>query len=175
MNAIDWRTRKSKLFNDYIQALFFILFSNELFLFFLPCSSFEGSFIHISDQGLRKVLYQKVSLYIYIQHGTFNSRRCALQIVAAFPEGWMSSGQISRDVNLSFSKFLIVEDLVSAMKKKLEKEAMEQEIDEQTTMLCFGFGFGFGFGRGFFSFLDVCGLSLSFSFAFFFFFFSLSS
>ncbi|TEB33986.1 hypothetical protein FA13DRAFT_1754027 [Coprinellus micaceus] len=45
------------------------------------------------EQGGRKVLYQK--------------------IVAAFPEGWMSSGQISRDV--------------SAMKKRFEKEAMEME------------------------------------------------
>ena len=26
----------------------------------LPCSSLEGSVIQISDQGLRKVLYQKV-------------------------------------------------------------------------------------------------------------------
>ena len=49
----------------------------------------------------------------------------------------MSSGQISRDgafhlMPLFFYifNFLIVEDLVSAMKKKLEKEAMEQEIDE---------------------------------------------
>ena len=50
----------------------------------------------------------------------------------------MSSGQISRDgafyppFFLSFFFFLIIEGdhLVSAMKKKLEKEAMEQEIDE---------------------------------------------
>ena len=48
----------------------------------------------------------------------------------------MSSGQISRDgafllMRPVHSKLLIVEgDLVSAMKKKLEKEAMEQEIDE---------------------------------------------
>ena len=49
----------------------------------------------------------------------------------------MSSGQISRDGSFHLTlhffnfKFLIVEgDLVSAMKKKLEKEAMEQEIDE---------------------------------------------
>jgi hypothetical protein len=37
----------------------------------------EGSNNQVSEQGLRKGLYQK--------------------IVAAFPEGWMSSGQISRD------------------------------------------------------------------------------
>ncbi|KZP33049.1 hypothetical protein FIBSPDRAFT_847657 [Athelia psychrophila] len=53
----------------------------------------EGTPTQVSEQGLRKNLYQK--------------------IVAAFPEGWMSSGQISRDV--------------SAMKKKLEKEAMDNE------------------------------------------------
>ena len=33
---------------------------------------------------------------------------------------------------------------MSAMKKKLEEEVMEQEIDELITMLCFGFGFGPG-------------------------------
>jgi len=73
-----------------------VLISNECCRLENEKNSLEGSVIQISDQGLRKVLYQK--------------------IVAAFPEGWMSSGQISRDV--------------SAMKKKLEKEAMEQEIDE---------------------------------------------
>ncbi|THH27008.1 hypothetical protein EUX98_g7180, partial [Antrodiella citrinella] len=46
----------------------------------------------VSEQGVRKSLYQK--------------------IVAAFPEGWLSSGQISRDV--------------SVMKKKYEKDAMEE-------------------------------------------------
>lgn len=56
-------------------------------------NSLEGSVLQVSEQGLRKILYQKV--------------------VAAFPEGWMNSGQISRDV--------------SAMKKKYEKEAMENE------------------------------------------------
>ncbi|KAF8154221.1 hypothetical protein B0H34DRAFT_720972 [Crassisporium funariophilum] len=73
-----------------------VLLSNECCRLENEKNSLEGSVIQISDQGLRKVLYQK--------------------IVAAFPEGWMSSGQISRDV--------------SAMKKKLEREAMEQEIDE---------------------------------------------
>jgi len=73
-----------------------VLLSNECCRLENEKNSLEGSVIQISDQGLRKVLYQK--------------------IVAAFPEGWMSSGQISRDV--------------SAMKKKLEKEAMEQELDE---------------------------------------------
>jgi hypothetical protein len=56
-------------------------------------NSLEGSASQVSEQGLRKALYQK--------------------ILAAFPEGWMSSGQISREV--------------SVMKKKFEKEAMEDE------------------------------------------------
>jgi len=56
-------------------------------------NTLEGSASLVSEQGLRKALYQK--------------------IVAAFPEGWMSSGQVSREV--------------SVMKKKFEKEAMESE------------------------------------------------
>ncbi|KAF8498185.1 hypothetical protein F5888DRAFT_1803108 [Russula emetica] len=56
-------------------------------------NTLEGSASQVSEQGLRKALYQK--------------------ILAAFPEGWMSSGQISREV--------------SVMKKKFEKEAMEDE------------------------------------------------
>ncbi|CDO75995.1 hypothetical protein BN946_scf184780.g2 [Trametes cinnabarina] len=54
-------------------------------------NALEGSNQVVSDQGVRKTLYQK--------------------IVAAFPEGWLSSGQISREV--------------SVMKKKYEKESME--------------------------------------------------
>jgi len=49
--------------------------------FFFPLralfSTLEGSASQVSEQGLRKALYQK--------------------ILAAFPEGWMSSGQISRE------------------------------------------------------------------------------
>ncbi|KII84232.1 hypothetical protein PLICRDRAFT_46617 [Plicaturopsis crispa FD-325 SS-3] len=60
-------------------------------------NALEGSTLQVSEQGLRKVLYQK--------------------IVAAFPEGWMSSGQISREV--------------STMKKRLEKEAMEAENENE--------------------------------------------
>ncbi|KAH9001819.1 hypothetical protein EDB86DRAFT_2901677 [Lactarius hatsudake] len=56
-------------------------------------NTLEGSTSQVSEQGLRKTLYQK--------------------IVAAFPESWMSSGQVSREV--------------SVMKKKFEKEAMESE------------------------------------------------
>ncbi|KDR78196.1 hypothetical protein GALMADRAFT_209612 [Galerina marginata CBS 339.88] len=73
-----------------------VLLSNECCRLENEKNSLEGSVIQISDQGLRKVLYQK--------------------IVSAYPDGWMSSGQISRDV--------------SAMKKKLEREAMEQENDD---------------------------------------------
>jgi hypothetical protein len=49
-------------------------FSSSLRLLF---STLEGSASQVSEQGLRKALYQK--------------------ILAAFPEGWMSSGQISRE------------------------------------------------------------------------------
>ncbi|KAI8996288.1 hypothetical protein BD414DRAFT_477417 [Trametes punicea] len=56
-------------------------------------NALEGSNQVVSDQGVRKTLYQR--------------------IVAAFPEGWLSSGQISREV--------------SVMKKKYEKESMEIE------------------------------------------------
>ncbi|KAF8182890.1 hypothetical protein BJ912DRAFT_1061445 [Pholiota molesta] len=73
-----------------------VLLSNECCRLENEKNQLEGSVIQVSDQGLRKVLYQK--------------------IVAAYPEGWMSSGQISRDV--------------SAMKKRLEREAMEQADDD---------------------------------------------
>jgi hypothetical protein len=43
-------------------------------------STLEGNNNQVSEQGLRKGLYQR--------------------IVAAFPDGWMSSGQISRDGEL---------------------------------------------------------------------------
>jgi len=56
-------------------------------------NSLEGSNQVVSDQGVRKNLYQK--------------------IVSAFPDGWLSSGQISREV--------------SVMKKKYEKEVMEND------------------------------------------------
>ncbi|KAJ7669216.1 hypothetical protein DFH06DRAFT_1180303 [Mycena polygramma] len=65
-----------------------VLLSNEICRLENEKNSLEGSVLQVSEQGLRKVLYQR--------------------IVSAFPEGWMSSGQISRDV--------------SAMKKKYEKD-----------------------------------------------------
>lgn len=76
-------------------------------------STLEGSVLQVSEQGLRKVLYQK--------------------IVAAFPDGWMSSGQISRDggchavEQLVFAAVFLIDVSVSAMKKRLEKENMENE------------------------------------------------
>ena len=46
--------------------------------------------------------------------GRADAQRSLLeQIVAAFPDGWLSSGQISREV--------------SVMKKKYEKESMEND------------------------------------------------
>ncbi|GJE99895.1 hypothetical protein PsYK624_161700 [Phanerochaete sordida] len=57
-------------------------------------NSLENNHQQVSDQGVRKTLYQK--------------------IVACFPDGWLSSGQISREV--------------SVMKKKYEKE-LENEAE----------------------------------------------
>lgn len=78
---------------------------------FRTASSLEGSTSQVSDQGMRKTLYQK--------------------IVAAFPEGWMSSGQVSREGELNVWLCGSVIDsrsvAVSVMKKKFEKEAMESE------------------------------------------------
>ncbi|EIW76914.1 hypothetical protein CONPUDRAFT_130315 [Coniophora puteana RWD-64-598 SS2] len=70
-----------------------VLLSNECCRLENEKNELEGNNQIVSEQGTRKVLYQK--------------------IVASFPPGWLNSGQISRDV--------------SAMKKKLEKEAMEAE------------------------------------------------
>ncbi|KAF4612449.1 hypothetical protein D9613_003978 [Agrocybe pediades] len=73
-----------------------VLLSNESCRLENEKNQLENSTIQVSEQALRKILYQK--------------------IVAAYPDGWMSSGQISRDV--------------SAMKKRLEKEQMEQDNDD---------------------------------------------
>ncbi|KAH7882101.1 hypothetical protein F5I97DRAFT_1939569 [Phlebopus sp. FC_14] len=70
-----------------------VMLSNECCRLENEKNELEGSNAQVSEQGSRKVLYQK--------------------IVAAFPPGWLNSGQISREV--------------SSMKKKFEKEAMEQE------------------------------------------------
>ncbi|TFK48152.1 hypothetical protein OE88DRAFT_549061 [Heliocybe sulcata] len=70
-----------------------VLLSNECCRIENEKNSLENSPLQVSEQGLRKVLYQK--------------------IVAAYPDGWMSSGHISREV--------------SAMKKRFEKEALENE------------------------------------------------
>ncbi|KAF9228200.1 hypothetical protein BS17DRAFT_773236 [Gyrodon lividus] len=70
-----------------------VMLSNECCRLENERNELEGSNAQVSEQGSRKVLYQK--------------------IVAAFPSGWLNSGQISREV--------------SSMKKKYEKEAMEQD------------------------------------------------
>ncbi|PFH48181.1 hypothetical protein AMATHDRAFT_150462, partial [Amanita thiersii Skay4041] len=92
-----------------------VMLSNECCRLENEKNALEGSVMQVSEQGSRKVLYQK--------------------IVAAFPEGWMSSGQISRDGEYAgcLCFCLVLSDAfgmlvsVSAMKKKLEKEAMENE------------------------------------------------
>ncbi|KAI4528387.1 hypothetical protein K525DRAFT_261582 [Schizophyllum commune Loenen D] len=70
-----------------------VLLSNEVCRLENEKNQLEGSVIQMSEQGMRKVLYQK--------------------IIAAFPDGWVSSGQISRDV--------------SAIKKRLEREQAEDQ------------------------------------------------
>jgi hypothetical protein len=71
MNVVGWRMRKSELLSQLFHV--FISFMALPYLH----SSLEGSVIQVSEQGLRKNLYQK--------------------IVAQFPDGWMSSGHISRE------------------------------------------------------------------------------
>ncbi|KAI0758849.1 hypothetical protein C8Q74DRAFT_266209 [Fomes fomentarius] len=80
---------------DQIKAIIWqlVCLSNECCRIENEKNVLEGSNQIVSDQGVRKTLYQK--------------------IVAAFPDGWLSSGQISREV--------------SVMKKKYEKESMENE------------------------------------------------
>ena len=54
----------------------------------------------------------------------------ALQIVAAFPDGWLSSGQISREgasPSLRAADPRLTRGAVSVMKKKYEKEVMEND------------------------------------------------
>ncbi|EKM76174.1 hypothetical protein AGABI1DRAFT_78898 [Agaricus bisporus var. burnettii JB137-S8] len=70
-----------------------VLLSNECCRLENEKNNLEGSVIQVSEQGSRKNLYQK--------------------IVAQFPDGWMNSGNVSREV--------------SVMKKKYEKETMEGE------------------------------------------------
>jgi len=88
-----------------------VLLSNEACRLENEKNGYEGSTLQVSEQGLRKVLYQK--------------------IVSAFPTGWMSSGQISRDGELFLFYSCWGRGLmccaVSAMKKRMEKETMDQD------------------------------------------------
>ncbi|KAL5478942.1 hypothetical protein ACEPAI_2229 [Sanghuangporus weigelae] len=68
-----------------------VVLSNESVRIENERNALENSTVQVSEQGTRKVLYQKV--------------------VAAFPDGWMSSGQISREV--------------SVMKKRYEAQQLE--------------------------------------------------
>ncbi|KAK7684447.1 hypothetical protein QCA50_012394 [Cerrena zonata] len=68
-----------------------VCLSNEMCRIENEKNSLEGSISVVSDQGARKGLYQK--------------------IVSVFPDGWLTTGQISRDV--------------SVIKKKSEKEGDE--------------------------------------------------
>lgn len=70
-----------------------VMLSNECCRLENEKNDLDGSNALVSEQGTRKILYQK--------------------IVAAFPSGWLNSGQLSREV--------------SSLKKKYEKETMEQE------------------------------------------------
>ncbi|KAF7291907.1 hypothetical protein MIND_01216000 [Mycena indigotica] len=82
--------------------------SNELCRIENEKNGLEGSVLQVSEQGLRKTLYQR--------------------IVSSFPSGWMASGQISRDGQRSSPLDLASHPLpylVSAMKKKMEKEVEE--------------------------------------------------
>ena len=74
-------------------------------------SSLENSTVQVSEQGTRKGLYQR--------------------IVAAFPDGWMTSGQISREgiylLELFHSRLrLLMYMIVSVMKKRFEAQQAEE-------------------------------------------------
>ena len=56
---------KKLVFDDCSYHFFYNELTCALRSFFTCCSSLEGSVIQISDQGLRKVLYQKVHLLFY--------------------------------------------------------------------------------------------------------------
>ncbi|TCD65164.1 hypothetical protein EIP91_003020 [Steccherinum ochraceum] len=86
-------TKRYKL-TEQMKALIWqlVCLSNECCRIENEKNTLEANHQTVSEQGFRKVLYQK--------------------IVLAFPDGWLSSGQISRDV--------------SVMKKKYEKDAMEE-------------------------------------------------
>lgn len=62
----------------------------------IVCSQLEGIPDSVSEQGMRKGLYQKVGWVGFTLIADFIFLIFA-QIITAFPEGWMTSGNISRD------------------------------------------------------------------------------
>jgi len=88
----------------FLRLCFFLLFGSVDERF--PSSGLEGSVVQVSDQGLRKVLYQKV----WIQ----------------FPRSCYSFSVLTFDFDIF--NFITISALT--MKKKLEKEAMEQGEDD---------------------------------------------
>lgn len=65
--------------------------------FIFEQSTYEGSTVMLSEQGARKTLYQKVNSISQWSIFFFHSYVLFLQIVTSFPDGWMSSGYISRE------------------------------------------------------------------------------
>jgi hypothetical protein len=98
-----------------------VLLSNERCRLENEKNAYEGSVAQVSEQSHRKSLYQR--------------------IVAAFPDGWMNSGHISRDGECLLLCYLVEKrgrvlmivfclclcTLVSAMKKRLEREQFDAE------------------------------------------------
>jgi hypothetical protein len=84
--------------NDEMKTLiwFLVCLSNEVVRLENEKNELEGKKgKDLSQQGYRKNLYQKVCdcpRYLAIILVTY-----VFQIVSAFPEGWMTSGQISRE------------------------------------------------------------------------------
>lgn len=91
------RYRLTDEMKDIIWEL--VAYSNESVRLENEKNSLENVNVQVSEQGSRKALYQK--------------------IVAAFPEGWMSSGQISREV--------------SVLKKRYEAQQAEAQSAQSTS------------------------------------------
>lgn len=125
--------KKMSVLNDlYITLLRFLYWL--MFSFFFQCSSLEGSVIQISDQGLLKVLYQKVVYFFYNKELPTHWDVCCV-IDLGWAEGWMSSVQISRDGAFSLFKLvsslllLIFEWIVCAIKKRKTRKRRDGTRD----------------------------------------------